>query len=282
MDRSPSTLSREIGRNDTDYRPSRAQASYQTRRKASVRKSVFEDKDLRRRVQYCLSHCLWSPEQIEHRLRLEGRPTVSFKTIYLALEDGRLRDTLRYYLRRKYRRNGKARKPMRRCFAQGIELRPASANERREPGHWEGDTVYLPREQRYLVTLVDRHSRYLHAGVVGSLETSVVCDMVCRLLDSSSGVRSITLDRGMEFAGMSDTRYADRVYFANPGAPWERGTVENTNGLLRQFLPKGKAQSEFSTADLPIISALLNRRPRACLNWLSPFEFASSLLLHFT
>lgn len=282
LKRSPSTLSRELGRNDDDYRPSKAQTQYHERRKASVRKSKFDDQPLRLSVQFCLSRLYWSPEEIEHRLRLEGKPTVCFSTIYHALDDGRLRDTLRYYLRRKYKLLGKARKPKRRCFAQGIAQRPVEASERSEPGHWEGDTVYLPKEKKHLITLVDRCNRHLLTGVADTLETEEVCDVVCRLLDTLPGVKSVTFDQGMEFADMSETKYADVVYFAHAGAPWERPTNENTNGLLRQFLPKGKRQSEFDSADTDKINALLNFRPRACLNWLSPYEAAFSQLLHFT
>jgi IS30 family transposase len=233
-------------------------------------------------VQFCLSYLYWSPQQIENRLRLEGKPTVSFSTIYRALDEGRLRDTLRYYLRRKYKALGKAKKTIRRCFQQSIGQRPPEANERSEPGHWEGDTIYLSKEKKYLVTLVDRCSRYLRTGVVSTLESAEVCEVVCQLLEGAPAVKSITLDRGTEFSGMSETKYADLVYFAHAGSPWERGTNENTNGLLRQFYPKRIGDSPFSSADAVRINALLNFRPRACLQWRSPYEVASSNVLHFT
>ena len=282
LNRSASTLSRELRRNEGEYRPSKAQALYQKRRKASVRRYKLDDQHLRGQVQFFMSYLYWSPEQIENRLRLEGKSTVSFSTIYKALDNGRLRDTLRYFLRRKYKALGKAPKTIRKCFPKSIEQRPPEANKRREQGHWEGDTIYLSREKKYLVTLVDRCSRYLLTGVVDTLETAAVCDVVHRLLDKVPVVDSITFDRGIEFSGMNETKYSDDVYFAHAGAPWERGTNENTNGLLRQFYPKRKGVSPFSSADSDKINALLNLRPRACLNWLSPYEVASYQLLHFT
>jgi len=282
LNRSESSISRELKRNNDDYSPSKAQAAYDERRKASVRKSKFDDLTLLHTVKYCMSKFYWSPQVIEKRLRLEGKPTVSFKTIYRALDNGELRDTLRYYLRRKYKKIGKAPKKQRRCFAQGIEQRPVEANERSAPGHWEGDTVYLTKEKKYLVTLVDRYSRYLLAAVVNTLETAEVNEEVCRLLESAPEVKSVTLDRGAEFSCLGDTQYASITYFAHAGAPWERGTNENTNGMLRQFLPKRRGQSEFDSSDLERVLMLLNCRPRACLKWRSPYEIAFDKILHLT
>lgn len=284
MNRSVSTISRELRRTNNEYRASCAQNDYEQRRKRSVRHCRLENLELRRLVQFSLSHMYWSPEQISKRLTMEGMP-ISTSTIYRALDNGLLRDTLRYYLRFKYKTLGKASKRNKSCFSKSIHMRPKEADMRIVDGHWEGDTVRGHRESECIVTLVDRHSRFLLADVVPNRESTPVRETICRLLkESKLPVKTITFDRGTEFAEGSQMEIelnAD-VYFARPSAPWQRPTNENTNGLLRQFIPKRSKISDIAQDTFRRYIFLLNFRPRKCLGWKTPYEVAFHQVLHFT
>ena len=283
LGRSPSTISRELKRN-RNYLPIQAQKEYRKRRKRCVRKCLLADPQLEKTVRFFLSSLYWSPEQIANRLKREGAQTVSTSTIYRALDQGLLRDTLRYYLRIKYKKHGKAKKNMR-CFARKIEDRPEAATGRAELGHWEGDTIVSFRSRTVIATLVDRRSRFLTAGRVPSKDAAEVRSVVVRLLNRTAHpVKSITFDRGFEFADSAgmENDLDTAVYFAHPHSPWERPTNENTNGLLRQFIPKHTELNNVTDADLSRFVALINLRPRKCLNWSTPFEVFSDQLLHFT
>lgn len=284
LNRSPSTLSRELKRNP-DYLPCKAQEQYHLRRKRCVRKYILSDPELHADIHFWLGYLYWSPEQIAGRLKQEGRSRVSASTIYRALDNGLLQDTLRYYLRFKYKSLGKSKKPVRRCFSRGIEELPREAVERSELGHWEGDTVVSRKSKAVIVTLVDRKSRYLAAGKVRCKEASEVRRVVVELLrKENKAVRSIIFDRGTEFAEgqMMEQDLNTFVYFTHPHAPWERPTNENTNGLLRQFIPKHRDLGQLTDNDLARFVSLLNFRPRKCLGWLTPFEAFSHQVLHFT
>lgn len=284
LKRSPSTISRELRRNP-EYLPIQAQRNYVQRRKRSIRKYRLSDPQLHANVRFFLGHLFWSPEQISQRLKAEGAATVGTSTIYRALDSGLLRDTLRYYLRFKYKKLGKSKKPTKRCFARSIEDRPAAANDRAELGHFEGDTIVSHKSKAVIATLVDRKSRYLIAGRVDRKEAAQVRRVIVELLLKTGGpVKSITFDQGTEFseAGEMEAGLNTMVYFAHPHAPWERPSNENTNGLLRQFIPKHRDLGDISDEDLSRFAALINLRPRKCLNWATPYEVFSHNLLHFT
>ena len=284
LDRSPSTISRELSRNP-DYLPIRAHERYLLCRRNCIRKRLLSDPQLEASVRFFLGHLFWSPEQIANRLRAEGARIVSTSTIYRALDCGLLRDTLRYYLRIKYKTHGKAKKKDRRCFARKIDERPEAAASRSERGHWEGDTIVSHKSRTVIATLVDRQSRFLTAGRISSKEATGVRAVVVQLLNKTSyPVKSITFDQGVEFAdaaGMESDLHT-MVYFAHPHAPWERPSNENTNGLLRQFIPKHSDLGNVTDADLSRFVALINLRPRKCLNWSTPYEVFSEQVLHFT
>lgn len=281
LHRAVSTLSRELKRNP-DYLPCHAQARYQEQRKQSGRKPLLTDRERREEVKFFLSHFYWSPEQICNRLKAEGCCPASTSTIYRALDNGLLPDTLRYYLRIKYKTMGKAPGKDRRCFSRSIDTRPPEAEERSEAGHWEGDTIVSRKTKTVFVTMTDRKTRYLLAGKVRNKEASEVNRVIIKLL-SKMPVRSITLDQGSEFAESSslERQLQTHVYFAHPHSPWEKPTVENTNGLLRQFIPKRRSLGDISDDDLESIVARINLRPRKCLDWFSPYEIFSGNLLHF-
>lgn len=285
LGRAPSTISRELHRNPNPYRAVSAQNNYLKHRKACVRRKVLHDLELHKMVHFLLGYLWWSPEQISHRFRKEGTAKISTSTIYRALDHGELQDTLRFYLRIKYHKHGKNKEPNKLCFQKSISLRPESADLRSEPGHWEGDTIRGSNETDSLVTLVDRYSRILLCEKVPNRESGTVCRAVVRLLTRSGlAVRSVTFDQGTEFAESTQMEQAlgVDVFYAHPRSPWERPTNENTNGLIRQFVPKRSKVSSLTEEDVSKFTAALNFRPRKCLDWKTPYEVAFGEVLHLT
>ena len=287
LHRSPSTISRELRRNNPKrYRASEAEKRYRQKRKRCVRKRILGNTGLLKMIAFLLGSLVWSPTQIAKRMEEEcGAHILSANTIYRALDNGPLRKTLRYYLRIKYKKLGKNSKRNKKCFANSITNRPQAADLRLEDGHWEGDTIHSSREREALVTLVDRRTRFLLCCKVPNLESSTVTEAIVKLLrESGLPVRSLTLDQGTEF--VEGEKIAQQlgigVYFAHPHSPWERPTNENTNGLLRQFFPKRSRFSLITDDEVQRYTALLNFRPRACLGWLTPYEVAFHQVLHLT
>lgn len=302
LGRAPSTISRELARNQAShrpYRPSRAQRRYERRKKNCGRKAILSVPENRSLIQTLIGKYEWSPEQIQNRLLYEGNALqISYSTIYRALKNGLLDDRKGGYVRKcdRYsfhlRRQGKPRKKngtvnrqSKYPIAYTISQRPGAANARREIGHWEGDTVAGKKGGACLVTQVDRKTRYLLAMKVPDLSSEAVRDamiLMFRRLPEDK-VRSITPDRGREFARHAEVSAALHgipFYFADPHSPWQRGTNENTNGLLRQYFPKYTSLDSVADSDLEAVVAKLNLRPRKCLNWRTPFElFFHSLLL---
>lgn len=285
LGRAPSTISRELRRNPGPYRASAAQKQYHRNRRRCVRRAVLADRELHRLVHFLLGYLWWSPEQISNRLREENTAQISTSTIYRGLDNGLLQDTLRYYLRIKYKKIGKTKDCKRICFQRSISLRPESANLRAEPGHWEGDTVRGSKESDAVVTLVDRYSRFLLCEKVPNRESDTVRRAVVKLLKQARlPVRSVTFDQGTEFSESleMEQELGVGIYFAHPHAPWERPTNENINGLIRQFIPKRSKVSALTDDDIWAIVAKLNFRPRKCLGWKTPYEVAFGEVLHLT
>lgn len=305
--RAPSTVSRELHRGHDkkhSYSPSTAQARYQKRRKNSGRKRILSDVSKRERIRELIAVKHWSPEQIEHRLKLENDPLqISCSTIYRAIYDGifsTVKHTKHTYIRKAerfswhLRRKGKARKKRNEEQRRGkffishhIAERPCEADERTQIGHWEADTVAGTKGSACLLTLTDRRSRYLLAGIVNSKSAAAVNEKMVELLGTFSreAVRSITPDRGCEFAKyqeVSSRLYDVTFYFPHPYSPWERGTNENTNGLIREFLPKYKDMAGTSDHFVSDFVASMNLRPRKCLGWRSPAEVFFGKTLRLT
>ena len=157
-----------------------------------------------------------------------------------------------------------------------IELRPKVVDLRKRIGDWEGDTVEGKGHQGRLLTLVDRKSRFTSALKVNSKYSSEVVGAIKRVLKTlePTARRTLTLDNGTEFSRFKDieSSLGTRVYFAHPYSSWERGTNENTNGLLRQYFPKDTDFTKISTQQLASAVIQLNNRPRKCLNWRTPNE----------
>lgn len=302
LGRNVSTISREIKRNKSrnGYRPSEAQATYVRRRLRSRRRLILAEGELRDAVVRLITCEQWSPEQISKRLSQERKaPVVSYTTIYRALHSGCMepkgkrkknrmgRYPMQKHLRRKgWRGKGNSSKPLAHIH-QTIDDRPKAAQDRKQIGHWEGDLVYSSFHKVYIVTLVERHSRYLLTGISKTKQPEEVAGVICELLRPlpPQKLRTVTLDRGTEFALHS--KITEQIpnaafFFAHPHAPWERGTNENTNGLLRQYVPKRTYKVPFSEELLREFTDKLNRRPRKCLGWKTPFEVFSHKVLHLT
>jgi transposase, IS30 family len=236
----------------------------------------------------------WSPQQIARRLRCEypADPMmwVSHETIYQSLfvqGRGELRRELTRCLRsgrakRHHRSHGGARA---RKLADMVMIadRPAEVADRAVPGHWEGDLIIGKAKRSAVGTLVERTTRYVmllhlpqgrNADAVAAAMTKAITRLPAQL------ARSVTWDQGREMAKHKDFTIATGVpvYFCDPHSPWQRGSNENTNGLLRQFLPKGADLSVFTRADLDEIERKMNGRPRKTLEWLKPCEKLSELI----
>lgn len=293
LQRNRSTIIRELKRNawiapdgTAMYHPGAAEAAYKERRKRSVRKYVLDAPALRHEVHFLLGYLYWSPEEISGRMKAEGTYRIGTSTIYRGLESGKLRPSLHYFLRRKYKTWGKSSKRTRSCFEKMIDERPVAANQRLELGHFEGDTIIGHGHKSCIVTLVDRKSRFLVAGKCNSKKVEDVEPVILEQMGliPADKRKTITFDQGPEFTkpkNLEDGLNVD-VYFAHAHSPWERGTNENTNGLLRQFYSKEKSLGDVAQKDVDRVVALLNMRPRKCLDWKTPYEVFFNSLLHFT
>ena len=302
LGRNVSTISRELSRNSTrkQYRPSEAQEKYQQRRIRCRRPYLLDNESLRKSVAALITEQQWSPEEIANRMRKEnGDSPLSYSTIYRAIHTGRMepkgkrkksrhgRYPTHKHLRRKGWKIKKKKVPPASFITKTIDERPKSAEKRIQIGHWEGDLVYSSFHKIYVITLVDRCSRYLLTGISYSKKPEEIADAITSMLETvpKSKVRSITLDRGSEFALHS--KVTEKIpnaifYFAHPYSPWERGINENTNGLLRQYIPKQTYKVPFSPELLTEFTSKLNLRPRKCLNWKTPFEVFFNKVLHLT
>lgn len=289
LGRAPSTVSREISRNGGlhHYRASHAdQAAWDRACRPKVCKLV-QAPQLAHLVAQRLQ-MQWSPEQIAGWLQRtypnEPSYQVSHETIYRSLfiqARGALKKELLEHLRRT-RAMRRSRHHTQKTDNHGqildtvsISKRPAEVADRAVPGHWEGDLLCGSKNSQ-IATLVERHSRYLMLVKVAGKDTATVIDA---LIENAQKLpqelyRSLTWDRGKEMAAHKRFTMATniQVYFCDPKSPWQRGSNENTNGLLRQYFPKGMNLSEYSQDKLDEVARLLNERPRKTLDFATPAE----------
>jgi IS30 family transposase len=288
LQRAPSTVSREIRRHGgrTRYRAQRADRRAWARACRPKACRLATRPSLRRLIAAKLTR-QWSPQQIAGWLRLtfpsDPDRHVSHETIYRSLfvqSRGVLRRELTQHLRRhQTRRQARAASrighyPGHIVEAVSIRHRPAEVLDRAIPGHWEGDLLMGARRASQIATLVERQSRYVMLVRVPAADTrTVVRALAQRIQRLPTGLRrSLTWDRGTELAGHRAFTVATQVqvYFCDPQSPWQRGSNENTNGLLRQYLPKGTDLSPYSQAQLDAIARRLNTRPRLTLGYQTP------------
>lgn len=298
---SHSTVSREVRRGSVagryDFRAAQRRAE---REAARPRKTKLErDAVLRARVVAGLN-AAWSPRQIAERMRADfpdnGRMRVSHETIYRALYvqgKGALRHELscEQALRSgRASRRPRSKLPARagRSWVEGCEisLRPPEAEDRAVPGHWEGDLVVGGDGRSCLVTLVERKTRWLEMRRLLSHETKTVTELLVEMVgETPEDIRrallsTLTWDQGVEMAAHAAFTEATgfRVYFCDPHSPWQKGTNENTNGLIRQFFPKGTEFADVSDAEVRRVQDLINGRPRETLGWRTPAEAIADIL----
>jgi len=287
--RSPSTVSREINRNggQRGYRASQAdQAAWERAHRPKPCKLV-QNRALARMVAQKLKQ-LWSPQQIagwlKHRYPNNENNQVSHETIYRSLfiqARGALKKELLQHLRSKRAMRRSRHKTLKGeglgqiTDTVSIRERPASVEERAVPGHWEGDLIFGTRDTQ-IATLVERHTRYVMLAKVNSKHTETVINALIKQAHRLPRelYKSLTWDRGSEMADHKRFTLATdiKVYFCDPQSPWQRGSNENTNGLLRQYFPKGTDLSVHSQAKLNAVARQLNERPRETLGFHTPAE----------
>ncbi|MCH7670484.1 MAG: IS30 family transposase [Acidobacteria bacterium] len=285
---SPSTISREVSVNGGlgIYRAVAAdEAAYRRARRPKPAK-LSTCHGLREEVEAMLDK-RWSPQQISARLVIEfpddPEMRVSHETIYRSLfvqSWGALTKELTACLRTgRTRRRPHGRKDPGGYIKDMVVIsdRPAEIEDRAVPGHWEGDLIVGSGGHSAIVTLVERQTRYVMLARIGRDKTSNhVCAAIARRIQDLPNhlMRSLTWDRGKELA--SHTQFTIdtgvQVYFCDPHSPWQRGSNENTNGLLRQYFPKGTDLSRHSRGDLDAVALALNNRPRKTLRWRTPAE----------
>jgi transposase, IS30 family len=288
LGRAPSTVSRDVAAagHRQRYRAWRAdETAHRRAHRPKIAKLIGVPR-LRRAVERGLRR-RWSPQQITARLVLDYpddlEMRVSHETIYQSLfVQGR--GALRQELTRCLRTGRAQRRPLGRATGSGqlqhmvlISERPADVEDRAVPGHWEGDLILGRRAQSAIGTLVERQTRFvmlvnLSAGRLAEHVKDALADTIRALPDHLR--RSLTWDRGKEMGEHVRFTLATgvQVYFCDPRSPWQRATNENSNGLLRQYFPKGTDLSGYNQARLNEIAAELNGRPRQTLGWRTPAE----------
>jgi len=283
LGRHRSTIGREVRRNGTPrddcYRPPLAEWYARGRRSHSRRNRQFTPAEWAQ-IQELLRED-WSPEQVAGWLRRHRRLAISHETIYRYIwAEKRAGGTLYQHLRgaRKQRRKRYGRYDSRGRLAgkRSITTRPAAVETRTELGHWEGDTMLGGSQAGPCVlSLVERKTGYVLVGQLARRSTAAVNRRALHLIaNQPHPVRTITVDNGTEFHDYPALEHATatRFYFATPHHAWERGTNENTNGLLRQYLPKGQSMAHLTQYDCNRIATKLNRRPHKRLGFRTPEE----------
>ena len=277
-----STVAREVNRNrcqyDGFYRATKAQMRALSRRKSSRKKGKFSAVDMVPVILKLKEQ--WSPEQISGELSKSKKLSISHETIYRYVwedraQGGELWKHLRQSGKKRRKRYGAYDSRGRLADKRHISERPPSVETRRFKGHWEIDTVHGTGSNDCIVTLVERKTGYTVIGKLPNKTKEALNAKVIELMRRfKKPFRTITSDNGTEFHGYKKIEEATKTkfYFATPHHSWERGTNENTNGLIRQYLPKGTSMAHITQQDCDAIAAKLNRRPRKRLGYETPSE----------
>jgi len=293
--RSPSTVSRELAAHPGEYRASTAgEAAFRRASSRKAGKSRLSGNAHLRAVVHRLLLGKWSPEQVSAKLQEEYPHDMSMRISDEAIYDhvyllprGELKRSLVQALRQEHRhrrhhRGAKGETRGKIAEMLSIEERPADIESRIVPGHWEGDLVVGKRNGSAVGTLVERTTRHLILVPLTSRDATSVRKAFAKAVRTlpKELKRTLTYDQGKEMAEHKrftiDTGV--QVYFAHPHSPWERGTNENTNGLLRQYFPKGTDFSRVTTKELRSAQRSLNGRPRKTLHWRTPQEAFRELM----
>jgi transposase, IS30 family len=276
--RSPSTISRELQRNRTDdeYLAAQAQRAAERRRQERPLVRKMDDPEINETVRAGLARN-WAPEQIVGRMQQQDADGhVSPPMIYAWIKQDEHREHWESFLRRRGKRRNQRKTTTTTGDAAHIDERPEVIEQRLRLGDFEGDTVLGPAGTGGLATLVDRKSRFTIVVKVQSKNADHVHDKIKQRLKEldEERCRSITFDNGTEFARCHrlEKHLGMELYFADPGCPYQRGTNENTNGLIRQYFPKGTDFRDISHYEVRQVENLLNNRPRACLGFRTPSE----------
>lgn len=286
--RNKSTISRELKRNhsrDEGYNAIGAQRKYNKRRKKCVRKQLLSNKDIYHLVKLGLEQ-YWSPDQVSNTL--PAGYVVSTSTIYRALN----KNMFSLSIKKKQRRYGKYLKRNRKAkgvaydFSEvrKIDERPSYVLDRNEFGHWELDSIVLrPECGCHIASFVERKTRYLICCKLQNKTAGCMTQAIINELGKlpQGSVKTLTVDRGLEFTGwkLVEKELNALVFFCDPYSPHQRGTNENTNGLIRQFFPRKKLLPPITEEGVKKVQQLINTRPRKILNYDTPYQ---KFLLHLT
>jgi transposase, IS30 family len=292
LDRAPSTISREVRRNQTPaarYRPAYADERAWARRWRGSR--LARQPDLQRIVLNRLAMG-WSPEQVAGRLALEnGSTLVSHETIYRFI-DSQIRRTKdyawRHYLPRGKTRRGRPRhahSPIHHIHKRvPLKMRPACVESRRQPGHWEADLLHPRKAGAAILVAQERTSRYTLMAKQPGKHAQPVADQLKKWFAAMPAQlrRTLAQDNGPEFFLHHQLHTLGvKTFFCDPHSPWQKGGVENMNGRIRRYIPKGAQPDSFSNHDLKALASQLNNTPRKCLAFKTPAEVFSSQMLRF-
>ena len=281
LNRARSTIWREVRRNASTlgaYRPSKAIEKTSGRRARSRRKPQFTQDEFALVVELLTKK--WSPDQISKELRLRGQLQISHETIYRYVwrdkqRGGQLFRHLRQAVKRRRKRYGAYDSRGRLAGKRLIDDRPLSAKNRSRKGHYEVDTVMGRGSKHCIMTMVDRKTGYLIIRKLRRRTTAEVNAELQKIFEGGKHTfRTITADNGTEFHQYDQIEQKTGVlfYFARPYHSWERGSIENANGLIRQYLPKTQAMTHLTQAECDTIATELNERPRKRYGYRTPME----------
>ena len=298
LGRNVSSISREVNRNKSKHPTNKNQTNkylyhpWKANTDAIVRRRKIKKSRLTpemKEYKYIVDklNMFWSPEEICMRWREDNpdMPIFGIATIYRYIKSGKFgKITPKTHLRRRGKRiniknsNFNTIQPDRTILEWSEIIR-----NRERIGDWEGDTIYGGIGKGLLITEVDRKTRYLRAALIPNRDAVVTADAMIKMMQNLP-VKSISLDNGSEF---SEFRKIEKeldtvIYFAEPHKPWQRGTNENTNDILRFFFPKGFDFRTITQDDVDYVVSLINSRPRKCLNWRSPAEVLSDFCVALT
>ena len=287
LDRHPSTISREIQRNgmgNGKYWVDKAHARAMARRWRSRKKDQYSQQEWSRACRMLRQQ--WSPRQVQGRLRRLGVKTMSHQSIYRRVhrdrtEGGQVWRHMRHMGKLRRKRKGSEDARGRLLGKRHISQRPERAEQRQEVGHVEVDTVMGKDGRHCVLTVVDRVTGYLAIRKLDARTKEQANEALSNVLRRACGlIKTITADNGTEFHGYKDIEKRHHVpfFFSTPYHSWERGTSENTNGLVRQYLPKGMCMRHLTQAECNRIARKLNNRPRERLDFQTPTEALAALV----